>query len=167
MFHDRDQGAIIRRRLRSEGQRAQSCSAAICIAVFLSARDRVRFFATITGKGYRPSRIKPGSGAGPLPSAPAQSLLLRSAAVAHLVWQSFFRNLAQPFLSRRPPTLDKLHFILSYLIFLDAVRTSVLLAQWRRPLLPPSLAMAWIAQRALPRYGLSSTRWARADRDRA
>ena len=44
-----------------------------------------------------------------------------------LVWQSFFRNLAQPFVgSTAPATLENYEFILHYPIFLDAVKTSVL-----------------------------------------
>ena len=46
-----------------------------------------------------------------------------------LVWQSFFRNLAQPFFSSAAQaTLENYDFILRYPIFLAAVKTSVLLA---------------------------------------
>src|SRR5262249_61215319 len=73
-----------------------------------------------------------------------------------LVWQSFFRNLAQPFFSAgAPATLDNYEFILSYPIFLAALKTSVLL-----PARPPTIVagltfvMAWIAQPSFARVGL-------------
>ena len=72
-----------------------------------------------------------------------------------LVWQSFFRNLAQPFMgSTSPATLDNYHFILSYPIFLDAVKTSVLLAAMAATIVVAlTFVMAWIALRAVPRSG--------------
>ena len=72
-----------------------------------------------------------------------------------LVWQSFFRNLAQPFFSSAAQaTLDNYDFILSYPIFLSAVKTSVLLAAMAATIVAGlTFVMAWIAQRSLPRYG--------------
>src|SRR5262249_40382236 len=72
-----------------------------------------------------------------------------------LVWQSFFRNLAQPFLSSpADATLENYDFILSYPIFLAAVRTSIALAAMAATAVAViTLVMAWIAQRSLPRYG--------------
>ena len=46
-----------------------------------------------------------------------------------LVWQSFYRNLAQPFMvAGGPASLENYRFILHYPIFVDAVKTSVMLA---------------------------------------
>jgi len=46
-----------------------------------------------------------------------------------LTWQSFFRNLSQPFMgSPAPATLENYRFILSYPVFLNAVRTSVVVS---------------------------------------
>ena len=72
-----------------------------------------------------------------------------------LVWQSFFRNLAQPFFSTgAQATLDNYEFILSYPIFLAALKTSVLLAAMAATIVAGlTFVMAWIAQRSLPRYG--------------
>ena len=51
-------------------------------------------------------------------------------------------------------TLDNYRFILSYPIFLDAVRTSVLLAAMAATsIVGLTFLMAWIAQRAVPRFG--------------
>src|SRR5262249_60483497 len=73
-----------------------------------------------------------------------------------LLWQSFFRNLAQPFVSTPArATLENYEFILSYPIFLAAVKTSVLLAAMAATIVASlTFVMAWIAPRALPRYGL-------------
>jgi hypothetical protein len=55
-----------------------------------------------------------------------------------LVWQSFFRNLAQPFVfTSAPATLDNYDFV-PLSIFLSAVKTSVLRRRWQRPSWPVS-----------------------------
>src|SRR5262249_5575031 len=51
-------------------------------------------------------------------------------------------------------TLDNYEFILSYPIFLAALKTSVLLAAMAATIVAGlTFVMAWIAQRSLPRYG--------------
>jgi iron(III) transport system permease protein len=132
---------------------------AICIlAVYFYRRATADAdsFATITGKGYRPSRIKLGIWR--WPAALAIGVIFALALglpLLTLVWQSFYRNLAQPFLSSAAnATLDNYQFILSYPIFLAAVRTSVLLAVMAATAVAAiTLVMAWIAQRSLPHYG--------------
>jgi iron(III) transport system permease protein len=132
---------------------------AICIVAVYFYRRAIAdadSFATITGKGYRPSRIKLGEWRWPVALCTGAIFALAlGLPLLTLVWQSFFRNLAQPFLSSPAhPTLDNYHFILSYPIFLDAVRTSVLLAAMAATAVTAiTFVMAWIAQRALPRYG--------------
>src|SRR5207245_9823349 len=68
----------------------------------------------------------------------------------------FFRMLGQPFVSTPArATRENYEFILSYPIFLAAVKTSVLLAAMAATIVAGlTFVMAWIAQRSLPRYAL-------------
>ena len=131
---------------------------AICVLAVYFYRRATRnaeSFATITGKGYRPTRVKLGPWRWPLAlGIGAMFAISLGLPLLTLIWQSFFRNL-QPFLSfGAPATLDNYDFILSYPIFLAAVKTSVLLGAMAATLVAGlTLVMAWIAQRALPRYG--------------
>jgi iron(III) transport system permease protein len=132
---------------------------AICVlAVFFYRRAtrHAESFATITGKGYKPTRIKLGRWRWPVAlGIGAMFVLALGLPLFTLVWQSFFRNLAQPFFSSAEHfTLDNYDFILSYPIFLAAVKTSVLLAAMAATIVAGlTFVMAWIAQRSLPRYG--------------
>ena len=132
---------------------------AICILAVYFYRRATRhaeFFATITGKGYRPTRVKLGPWRWPVAlGIGAMFALALGLPLLTLVWQSFFRNLAQPFFSSAAQaTLDNYDFILSYPIFLSAVKTSVLLAAMAASIVAGlTFVMAWIAQRSLPRYG--------------
>lgn len=131
----------------------------ICIAAVFFYRRATRdaqAFATITGKGYMPTRIHLGRARWPV--AIGVGFIFVSALglpLFTLVWQSFFRNLAQPFVpSSSPFTLDNYDFILRYPIFLDAVKTSVLLAAMTATIvLGLTFVMAWIARRSVTRYG--------------
>jgi ABC-type Fe3+ transport system permease subunit len=108
-------------------------------------------FATITGKGYRPTRIKLGCWRWPVALGIGTVFALAlGLPLLTLVWQSFFRNLAQPFVSSAANvTLDNYRFILSYPIFLAAVKTSVLLAAMAATAVGGlTFVMAWIAQRS-------------------
>jgi iron(III) transport system permease protein len=131
----------------------------VCIiAVFFYRRAtrHAEAFATITGKGYTPSRIKLGAWRWPVAFgigvlfAVALGLPLLT-----LVWQSFYRNLALPFMgSDAPFTLDNYKFVLSYPIFLAAVKTSVLLAALAATIVTGlTFVMAWVALRSVPRFG--------------
>jgi iron(III) transport system permease protein len=132
---------------------------AICILAVYFYRRATRHaesFATITGKGYRPTRVKLGPWRWPVAlGIGAMFALALGLPLLTLVWQSFFRNLAQPFFSSAAQaTLDNYDFILSYPIFLSAVKTSVLLAAMAATIVAGlTFVMAWIAQRSLPRYG--------------
>jgi iron(III) transport system permease protein len=132
---------------------------AICVlAVFFYRRAtrHAESFATITGKGYRPTRVKLGRWRWPVALALGTMFALAlGLPLLTLVWQSFFRNLAQPFFSSAAlATLDNYDFILRYPIFLAAVKTSVLLAAMAATIVAGlTFVMAWIAQRSLPRYG--------------
>lgn len=131
---------------------------AICVvAVFCYQRATrsAEAFATITGKGYRPTRVELGRWRWPVTLG--ISLMFAVALglpLATLIWQSFFRNLAQPFMaSAAPATLDNYAFILRYPIFLAAVRTSVILAAMTATLVVGlTLTMAWIARRSASRH---------------
>ena len=132
---------------------------AICVLAVLFYRRATRHaesFATITGKGYRPTRVKLGRARWPVAlGVAAMFILALGLPLVTLVWQSFFRNLAQPFFSAgAPATFDNYEFILSYPIFLAALKTSVLLAAMAATIVAAlTFVMAWIAQRSLPRYG--------------
>src|SRR5262245_56362634 len=132
---------------------------AICVLAVSLYRRFTRdadAFATITGKGYKPTRVKLGRWRWPVALGIAALFVLSlGLPLFTLVWQSFFRNLVQPFVaSNAQATFDNYDFILSYPIFLSAVRTSVILGALAATIVAAlTLVMAWIAQRALPRYG--------------
>src|SRR5215475_10003850 len=132
---------------------------AICVLAVLFYRRATRdaeSFATITGKGYRPTRVRLGRWRWPVALGVGTMFALAlGLPLLTLIWQSFFRNLAQPFLSSTAlATLDNYDFILRYPIFLAAVKTSVLLAAMAATIVAGlTFVMAWIAQRSLPRYG--------------
>jgi iron(III) transport system permease protein len=132
---------------------------AICVLAVLfyrRATQHAESFATVTGKGYRPARIKLGRARWPVAlGIGAMFILALGLPLVTLIWQSFFRNLAQPFVfTSARATLDNYEFILSYPIFLAAVKTSVLLAAMAATIVAGlTFVMAWIAQRSLPRYG--------------
>ncbi len=131
----------------------------ICvIAVFLvrQATRNAEAYATITGKGYMPTRIKLRKWRWPVAlGVLALFVVALGLPLLTLVWQSFFRNLAQPFIgSTSPFTWENYEFILHYPIFVDAVKTSVFLAAMSATLVVAlTFVMAWIALRAIPRAG--------------
>jgi iron(III) transport system permease protein len=113
-------------------------------------------FATITGKGYTPTRIKLRHWRWPITLAIGLLFLIAlGLPLFTLAWQSFFRNLAPPFLSSALPfTLENYKFVLGYPIFIDAVKTSVLLATMAATFVVGlTFVMAWIAQRSKTRFG--------------
>jgi iron(III) transport system permease protein len=132
---------------------------AICVLAVLFYRRATQHadsFATVTGKGYRPARIKLGRARWPVAlGIGAMFVFALGLPLVTLIWQSFFRNLAQPFVfTSARATLDNYEFILSYPIFLAALKTSVLLAAMAATIVAGlTFVMAWIAQRSLPRYG--------------
>jgi iron(III) transport system permease protein len=130
-----------------------------CLVFIFLYRRSVRnaeAYATITGKGYTPTRLHLGAWRWPLSAAIG---LLFTAALGiplfSLAWQSLFRSLAQPFVGTQAGfTLDNYRFVLGYPIFLSAVRTSVTLgAMSATAIVVLTFLLAWLAQRALPRLG--------------
>src|SRR5713101_896387 len=73
----------------------------ICILAVYFYRRATRHagsFATITGKGYRPTRVKLGRWRWPVTlGIGAMFVVALALPLFTLIWQSFFRNLAQPF----------------------------------------------------------------------
>ncbi len=131
----------------------------ICVvAVFFYRRStrNAEAFATITGKGYMPTRIQLRHWRWPVAIAIVLMFTISlGLPLLTLVWQSFYRNLAQPFLgSTGTASLENYEFILHYPIFLGAVKTSVLLGTMAATIIVLlTFVMAWIALRAVPRSG--------------
>jgi iron(III) transport system permease protein len=132
----------------------------ICVfAVFVyrNATQNAEAYATITGKGYMPTRIKLRQWRWPVALGILFLFVLAlGLPLLTLVWQSFYTNLAQPFVgsSTTPATLENYRFILSYPIFVEAVKTSVTLAAMSATIIVVmTFIMAWIALRAVPRAG--------------
>ncbi|MDB5597177.1 MAG: hypothetical protein JWM36_4138 [Hyphomicrobiales bacterium] len=132
---------------------------AICVVtVYLYRRStrNAEAFATITGKGYKPTRMKLGVWRWPLVFV--IGLLFAFALglpVATLVWQSLFLKPTLPFMAGAGDmTLSNYRFVFGYPIFADAVTTSVTLGAMAATIIVGlTFLMAWIAQRALPRFG--------------
>jgi iron(III) transport system permease protein len=131
----------------------------ICVfAVFLyrNSTKNAEAYATITGKGYMPTRIKLRQWRWPVSLGILFLFVIAlGLPLLTLVWQSFYTNLAQPFIGTEAlASLENYGFILSYPIFLDAVKTSVLLAAMSATIIVVlTFIMAWIALRAVPRSG--------------
>jgi iron(III) transport system permease protein len=131
----------------------------ICVfAVFLyrNSTKNAEAYATITGKGYMPTRIKLRQWRWPVSLGILFLFVIAlGLPLLTLVWQSFYTNLAQPFIGTEAlASLENYRFILSYPIFLDAVKTSVLLAAMSATIIVVlTFIMAWIALRAVPRSG--------------
>ncbi len=130
----------------------------ICIVAVYFYRRATRnaeAFATITGKGYRPTRIELGGWRWPVAMAIGFIFLIAlGLPLFTLVWQSFFSNLSQPFMgSNVPATLENYRYILRYPVFLGAVRTSVVVSAMAATIVVAlTLVMAWIARRSASRF---------------
>lgn len=131
---------------------------AICVFTVWLYRRSVRnaeAFATITGKGYKPMPMQLGPWR--WPAAIAIGLLFfvtLGFPLFTLAWHSLFIKVAQPFVSSGGPvTLQNYFFVLSYPIFLEAVKTSVFLAAMSATIVVfLTFVMAWIAQRTAVRF---------------
>jgi iron(III) transport system permease protein len=132
---------------------------AICvIAIFFYRRAtrNAEAFATITGKGYTPTRIKLRQWRWPVSIAVGIMFMVAlGLPLLTLAWQSFFRNLSAPFLPNGQHfTLENYQFVLRYPVFVDAVETSVLLgAMAATVVVLLTFVMAWIAHRSAKRSG--------------
>lgn len=126
----------------------------ICVIfVYLYRRSmrNAEAFATITGKGFAPTRIELGSWRWPI--AVMMTLLFLIAQglpLFTLFWQSLYPKLAQPFVEGGGiASFSNYAFVLHFPIFLQAVRTSVgLAAVAATAVVFLTMVMAWAAQRA-------------------
>jgi iron(III) transport system permease protein len=127
----------------------------IAVYFYRHATRHAEAFATITGKGYMPTRIELGRWRWPVSLAIASIFLIAlGLPLFTLAWQSFFSNLSQPFMgSNVPATLANYRYILRYPIFLDAVRTSVVVSAMAATVVVLlTLVMAWLARRSASRF---------------
>ncbi len=112
-------------------------------------------FATITGKGYKPVSIKLGVWCWPVSMLIGFMFLTAlGLPLLTLIWQSFYKTLATPFVAATTPaTLENYVFILGYPIFADAVRTSVLLGVMAASsVVLLTFVAAWIVHRGHSRW---------------
>ena len=131
----------------------------IClVAVWLYARAtrNAEAFATITGKGYKPVQMKLGRWRWPVAGLIALMYIATlGLPLLTLGWQSLYKSVAIPFM----PTTDSVslanyEFILTYPIFLNAVKTSLLLgAMAASVVVALTFVSAWIALRGGSAYG--------------
>ena len=132
---------------------------AICVVAVYFYRRATRdaeAYATVTGKGYKPVPIELGAWRWPVSIALALMFALAlGLPLLTLIWQSFFRNLATPFMPASSPfTWSNYAFVLNYPIFVEAVRTSVLLGAMAATFVVLlTFACAWVTQRGSPRFG--------------
>lgn len=132
---------------------------AICvIAVYFYRRAtrNAEAYATVTGKGYKPVPLNLGRWRWPVSIAAAVMFAFAlGCPLLTLIWQSFFRNLATPFVASNAPfTLANYQFVLHYPIFIEAVTTSVMLATMAATFVVLlTFVSAWVTQRAAPRGG--------------
>jgi len=127
----------------------------VAVYFYRRATRNAEAFATITGKGYMPTRIELGSWRWPVSAAIAAIFVVAlGLPLFTLAWQSFFRNLSQPFMgSATPATLENYQFILRYPIFLGAVQTSVVVSAMAATVVVAlTLVMAWLARRSASQF---------------
>ena len=132
---------------------------AICLGVvyfYSRATRNAEAYATITGKGYKPVPIPLGAWRWPVSLAVGFMFVLTlGLPLLTLGWQSLFRTVAIPFMpTTSPVTLANYEFILTYPIFLTAVKTSVLLgAMTATFVVALTFVGAWLAHRGGNRFG--------------
>jgi iron(III) transport system permease protein len=127
----------------------------VAVYFYRRATRNAEAFATITGKGYKPTRIELGRWRWPVAGAIGIIFLIAlGLPLFTLAWQSFFRNLSQPFMGANvPATLENYRFILRYPVFLGAVRTSVVVSALAATFVVAlTLVMAWMARRSASRF---------------
>ena len=128
----------------------------IAVYFYRRATRNAEAYATVTGKGYKPVPLQLGVWRWPVTIAMSLMFVLAlGLPLLTLVWQSFFRNLATPFMPTNSPfTWSNYEFILHYPIFVEAVRTSVMLGAMAATFVALlTFIAAWVTQRGAPRYG--------------
>lgn len=131
----------------------------ICmLAVWLYARAtrNAEAFATITGKGYKPVPILLGRWRWPVAGVVGLMYIATlGLPLLTLGWQSLYKSVAIPFMPTNDVvTFHNYEFILTYPIFLHAVRTSILLgAMAATVVVALTFVSAWIAHRGGSTHG--------------
>ena len=113
-------------------------------------------FATITGKGYKPTQVELGGWRWPVFSGVTFLFVVSlGLPLFTLVWQSLFANVTAPRLDAfGMMTLQNYDLILHYPIFLGAVKNSLLLGAMAATIVVGfTFIMAWISHRASSKYG--------------
>ena len=126
-----------------------------CVYLYRRLTQRVEAFATITGKGFTPTRIRLGAWRWPLFACVVLLFAIGlGLPLFTLIYQSLFKKIAQPFvLNGGAVTLANYTFILSYPIFLNAVRTSLAVgALAASAIVVLTFLLAWVAQRSRSRF---------------
>jgi len=132
---------------------------AICVLAVYFYRRFTRdahAYATVTGKGYKPVPFQLGAWRWPVTAL--ISLLFAISLglpLLTLLWQSFFRTIATPFMPTASPfSLSNYEFVMHYPIFLTAVRSSVVLGALAATFVVIITAVAaWVVQRGGSRFG--------------
>jgi iron(III) transport system permease protein len=132
---------------------------AICVLAVYFYRRLTRdahAYATVTGKGYRPEPFRLGVWRWPVTVLISLLFVITlGLPLLTLVWQSFFRTIATPFMTAATQaSLSNYEFVLHYPIFLTAVRSSVMLGAMAASLVVVMTAVAaWCVQRSGSRFG--------------
>ena len=131
-------------------------SCILTVYLYRRSTSNAEAYATITGKGYRPTSFNLGVWRWPFSIGIGLMFFIAlGLPLFTLFWQSLFQKIAQPFLqSGGPVTFANYLFVLRYPIFVDAVKTSVSLGAMSASFVVLlTMILAWIAQRSLKRYG--------------
>lgn len=113
-------------------------------------------FATITGKGFRPSRVALRRWRWPAAcGAAAMFAIALGFPIATLAWQSLFHNVTTPSVAALArASLENYHFVLTYPTLGHAfINSGVLGVAAATIVCALGFAMAWLAQRTMPRTG--------------
>ena len=128
----------------------------VAVYFYRRATRHAEAFATITGKGYMPTRIELGRWRWPVRDRHRADFpgRARAAAVHAGVAVVLLATCRSRSWARTPPaTLENYRFILSYPMFLDAVRTSVVVSAMAATVVVGlTLVMAWMARRSASRF---------------
>ena len=126
------------------------------VYLYRRATANTEAFATVTGKGYRPTPQRLGRWRWPAAIITGLMFLVAlGLPLFTLAWQSLFRNPTPPSLDViANMTLDAYRYVIGYPVFIGAVRTSVFLGAMSATFVVViTFIMAWLAQRRFQAYG--------------
>jgi len=132
---------------------------AICVlGVFLYRRATAdsAAYATVTGKGYRPTPVHLGRWRWPVSLATwAMFFVALGLPLFTLIWQSFFQVVTVPEIARiAEGSLRNYTYLFSYPVFITALKNSGMLGMLAATaVVTLAFVMAWISLRANTRYG--------------